>query len=556
MKRLVLVIAFLSACLAACTASAAEIGVVSTIDRVTVYRDRAEVTRVGTVQLVAGTHELLFNGLPAAVDADSLHISGKGTAAVTISGVEARRTYHAEEQVQRIRELEEQLETLNDEVNHIEGALHIIEGQREFLRAIHVPSLSDLPKESEVPKPSLANWQSILDLRATKLGELNAQQLDHERQKRELQQQIEALNNELNKLRGGPGRSTISAVVDLDVEKGGSQILELTYIVRPAGWLPLYDVRLDAEAKKVALTYLGTVVQKTGEDWANVRLTLSTAQPQIGASAPELRPIHLAAYEARPKAPQAAPQPTMALEGRDAGGRVPYALSDERRVQYLDAEYAAAPEQATVQIVGPLVLFEVPGREDVPSDGNPHRATVTTESFEAELEHVALPKLVPHTFLKAKLTNDSENPLLAGKANVFVDGNFVGAGVLDSVAAGEEFELGFGADESVKVERTELKDLTGKSGIFNNRRSIARGYRIEVANYRDEDVQLTLLDQIPVPQDEEIKVTLGQLNLQPTEKTEQGIISWEVKLPPREKKEVRFEYLVEYPENRQLVGLD
>jgi len=556
MKRTVLLISLLSTVFAAGTASAAEIDVVSTIDRVTVYRDRAEVTRRGSVELAVGKHELIFDGLPAGVDPDSLRVSGKGTAAVTIGGVEARRKYHAEEQVERIRELEQQIEALNDEMKRVESGIKLIEGQREFLRSIRVPSLGDLPKEYELPKPSLANWQSILDLRATKFSELSAQQLEHERRKRELERQIEALNNELNKLRRGPGRSTVSAVVDLDVERAGAQTLELTYMVRPAGWLPLYDVRLDAEAKKVDLTYLGTVVQKTGEDWLDVKLTLSTAQPQVGASAPELRPIHLAAYEGRPKASQAAPPPMMMPEARDAAGIVPRRVSDEVRLQTLDALYAAVPEQATVQAVGPLVLFEVPGREDVPSDGNPHRATVTTEFFEAELEHIAVPKLVPHTFLKAKLTNDSEKALLAGKANVFVDGNFVGTGILDSVAAGEEFEQGFGADESVKVERTELKDLTGKSGILNNRKSVARGYKIEVTNYRDEDVHVTLLDQIPVPQDEEIKVTLGSLNLQPTEKTEQGAIRWEIKLAPREKKEVQFEYLVEYPESRQLVGLD
>ncbi len=532
---------------------AGEITVESKIDRVTVYRDRAEVTRVGTVDVPVGAHELSFDALPAGVQADTLRVSGKGSAAVTIGGVEARRAFHAEEQIARVRELRERIEALSDESKRIDGRLNVIQHQQKFLNSIHVAPLKDLPEEYELPKPSLANWEKTLGLLSTGLDDLVENRLALDRQKRNLGREIEAITNERNKVQGMQGRSTVSGVVDVDVERSGSLTLELTYVVRPAYWLPLYDLRLDTDKKRVELTYTGTVTQKTGEDWSNVKLSLSTAQPQVGASAPELNPIHLAEYRAEPsRARPTVERGTLAPAKTLTYGAVGDGVGGVALLGLVDA----VPEQAAMMVKGPLVLFEVPGREEIPSDGNPHRATVAIESFTAKLEHVAVPKMVAHTFLKAKLTNRTDTPFLAGKTNVFVGGNFVGSGWLDAVAPTEKFEVGFGADESVKVERTELKDLKGKSGIFKNRKSIARGYEIKIANYRDESVRLTLFDQVPVAKDEEIKVKFEESSIKPTEQTELGVLSWKLKLKPREEKELQFEYLVEHPKNRRLVGLD
>src|SRR5690606_19048540 len=70
--------------------------------------------------------------------------------------------------------------------------------------------------------------------------------------------------------------------------------LLLRYQVPSASWQSLYDARLMTGARNVApslvLIRRAAVQQRTGEDWRDAALTLSTARPASGASAPTLDP--------------------------------------------------------------------------------------------------------------------------------------------------------------------------------------------------------------------------------------------------------------------------
>ena len=69
-----------------------------------------------------------------------------------------------------------------------------------------------------------------------------------------------------------------------------SSTSSLRYAVPGASWAPSYDARLHVAERAVELSYFGLVRNSTGEDWNDVALTLSTARPNLGGGAPELRP--------------------------------------------------------------------------------------------------------------------------------------------------------------------------------------------------------------------------------------------------------------------------
>ncbi len=539
--------------------AAHEITADSTVARATVYGDRAEVTRAATVQLVPGEHEVRFEPLPASLVPDSVRVSGEGTAKVTIGGVEIDRSWHPERQAGRAKELEEKIESLDDEMKEINARKTVIQQQERFISTVEQYSASNLSKSLAVSSETTLDPSEIVGFVGTQRVALSELILELETRERAINRELEALRNKLAHVADARGNESIAAVVDVDAETAGNLALELTYVVPDAFWRPIYDARLADNQKSVELGYNAVVVQKTGEDWLDVGLRLSTAQPQIGARIPELAPLQLALATpqvrraraaGRVVAGQAAPPPAPPTREYFLDGE----MDELKALGYLDQK--AKVRVAAVESKGISVLFTVPGKEDIPSDGNEHKTAVSTAKFKVEPKHIAVPKLSPHVFLECEILNESDLPLLPGKVNTFVSGNFVGASTIDAVAPEEEFELGFGVDAAVKVEREELRDVRGKSGILKGKRRVTRGYEFTVNNNRKENVSITIVDQIPVSHDEDVKVSITEASIEPAEKNEDGILEWKLSLKPREEKKFQFEYQVEYPKSKHVSGLE
>ncbi|MBC7962921.1 MAG: DUF4139 domain-containing protein, partial [Steroidobacteraceae bacterium] len=144
-------------------------------------------------------------------------------------------------------------------------------------------------------------------------------------------------------------------------------------------------------------------------------------------------------------------------------------------------------------------------------------------------------------------------PLLPGKVNTFVGNSYTGSSQLKKVAAGEKFDLFFGTDDQVTVKREELKQHR-EAGLFGKNRIDYR-YRIQLANFRKEPLTLTLLDQLPLAGDEEIKVSLDDPSIKPDQIKSDGTLVWKTPLQPGEKKELTFGIVIEYPKEREITGL-
>src|SRR6185369_3859302 len=84
-----------------------------------------------------------------------------------------------------------------------------------------------------------------------------------------------------------------SAEVLVGSTQGGTTRLSLTYLVSGATWAPLYDARLHPAEARISIDWLAQVRQTTGEDWDDVAITLTTAQPLGGIDLPRLASVRL-----------------------------------------------------------------------------------------------------------------------------------------------------------------------------------------------------------------------------------------------------------------------
>jgi len=275
--------------------------VTSQIGAVTVYADRAIVTRTAQLQLAAGQVELVFEKLPTSLVDQSLQVSGKGSANTTILDVNARTTFIQATANPRVKALEDEIETEQKQGRLLSDRVAVLKEQRTLLGKIETAVTTPPGKDSTAPRATFEEWQKLLtfadDTRsklATETQTLDAQQKAHE-------ERLNALNAQLNELHSHSedGRSYKTVTLRVASAAAGTFDVALGYAVQGASWTPAYDARLHAEQRAVELTYFGIVRQRTGEDWKNVALTLSTARPSLGGGAPELSAWYLDVYQRR-----------------------------------------------------------------------------------------------------------------------------------------------------------------------------------------------------------------------------------------------------------------
>jgi uncharacterized protein (TIGR02231 family) len=202
------------------------------------------------------------------------------------------------------------------------------------------------------------------------------------------------------------------------------------------------------------------------------------------------------------------------------------------------------------------VVFELPGRLDVPSDGQPHKHVIAMRELEGKVEHHAVPRVVPAVFLVAKVTLSGEVPLLPGRVQHFVGSDLVGSSWMADRAAGEEFSLSFGPDDRLKAERKLVRRHVDRKGKDDE---IDYHFVTTLENHLGRDGAIELKDRIPVSGDERIVVTLDEDATTPgftTDPNELGILTWKVAVPKGGKKEVVLRYRVRAPRDLPIAGLE
>ncbi|MBI4603926.1 MAG: mucoidy inhibitor MuiA family protein, partial [Planctomycetes bacterium] len=367
-----------------------------------------------------------------------------------------------------------------------------------------------------------------------------------ERRREDLAASLAVASAEVERLRKPEERSVRSAEVTLEAADPGPARLRLSYVIPQAGWSPRYDARFDAAAGDLAVTYFGEVRQRTGEDWKDARLVLSTARPSVGASRPELVPLRLAAVAAEVRGRK--------IEHREeAAGRARAAIEAEAAAPEAAPEPAAAepaPEEGLVATgsreVATSAVFAVPGRASIPSDGRPHKVPVASFRERAATSLETAPRLERFVYLKCSARNASPHPMLAGPVDIYRGSGFMGTSRLKFVAPGRPFEISLGIEESLKVRRAVTADAWSE-----DRREHRQGFDVEVESFGEAPATVTVIENHPVSEIEEVTVRLDSSTTPPAERDDKsGILRWRLPLVPGESKRVHLEYTVRYPAGR------
>src|ERR1700758_276316 len=267
----------------------------------TVFTDGARVTRAGLRGIQPGVRSVVVASLPESADPSSVRVAARGHD-LALLNVEVQRRVGTEPRRESLAGLRADVERCRDAVKELDDADEAERAGLGFLGHLSEAAATSLAR-------ALSAGRAGYDELAAMAGHLSASTGTALGRRREIAARKRAAQRELDaavaRLAGAeqPGEPVvfIEVVVLLEAEAATAAEFELTYHVAGASWRPLYDLVLDGE--KLTVSYLAEITQRTGEDWPEVTLVLSTTRQGLSQTLPELRPW----YIGRPQPPRPAP---------------------------------------------------------------------------------------------------------------------------------------------------------------------------------------------------------------------------------------------------------
>lgn len=526
-----------------------EIVTQSSISAVTVFPDRASVTREAELTLVPGIHSVVFSGLPETLIPNSVRVSGKGTALVKVLGVDISTQFLESSLLPEIDKLQKEIDIVQLEIDKIKDKIDVLESQEKFLKSIEASTSSQASQEILLGKPDVQSWEKVISFLSAKLQDVKQSKLECKKVLTEQGAKLETLKKKLESIKPQKPLEGKRVTVLLESSRSGDFKLNLFYTVINARWSPLYTLRAIPDSSEIELALQASIQQISGEDWKDVDALLSTSSPALATNPPALNPWILDIYAPRPMLEKKAKGVEDRVMGEVVGGVMGGVVRE------VEAPVEAEMASAGVVETGLHLNFEIKRKVQIPSDGAPHKVPIDSQKMNVKLNYICVPKLKEAAFLRGKLKNTLAYPLLSGKADIFILQDYVGSAALPFVAAEEEAEIFFGEDSQIRVKYEQVKTEKTAPGFLSKTEKLRLVYKITVQNLRKYQVEAEILDQIPVSQNSKIEVKEVNISPAPTKKDEKGILSWVITLAPQEKREILIDFTIEYPKDANIIGL-
>lgn len=506
----------------------------SKVKHVTVFLNRAQITREVKTRIEPGKTNLVLTGLTTELDQQSIQVNGKGN--VIIMGISHLQNFLDEAMRPR------KLQILVDSLEYYNRQLLIEQNQKDILTKEEQLILNNQKIGGTQQNLTVAELKAMADFYRTRLNEIGVARIRSEEKLRQLNARIAKINNQIAEQRGFYARNTSEIVINLSTETATNVDLEVNYVVANAGWYPVYDLRAINTKTPVKLSYKANVFQNTGEEWNNVSLTLSTANPTLGGLKPELYTWYLDFV-----VPVALKQDK---SSRALYSNMPAAME---KVEAVEDDISSISNYVSTVQTSLNTEFKISLPYTVYSANKPTLVDIQNYEMKADYGYAVAPKLDHDAFLLAKATGWEEFNLLPGEANVFFEGTFVGKTFIDPNNIKDTLSVSLGRDKRVVVKREKLKDYSTRRTIGANQRD-SYAYEISIRNTKNEPIKITLEDHIPVSQNSQIEVTMtDEGGAKYNENT--GKLVWELVVQSNETKKVQYKFEVKYPKDKIVNGL-
>jgi len=255
------------------------------VSEVTVFIENAQITRKTSQFVTKGKSNLKFINLSPFIDAKSIQVKADGLA--TVLSVNHQQNFIDKlEKQEEVKELEAKFNTIGDKIKLEQTYLAILNEELAFLKE----NRNIGGKNQQV---SIINLKDASNFYGSKLTAIKLKEIERNNTLLDLNKQHNDIRNQLNTLRSKKEFPNGEIVVKIDAKNATKVAFEISYVVNNAGWFPSYDIRAKNINQPVELVYKANVKQDTKVEWKNIKLKLSSAEPNISGVIPELQTYFL-----------------------------------------------------------------------------------------------------------------------------------------------------------------------------------------------------------------------------------------------------------------------
>ncbi len=262
------------------------------VSEATVFIKGAQVLRKTSTSLPLGKSTVRFSGLSPYADAKSVRVNVDGD--VMVLSVNYQLNYN--DSIKQTTEIEnyiKQIDGLNEKIKLETVNKEIINEELAFLR--------ENKKVGGTEGVNYTNLKTTLAFYGERISELKMKELETDKKLKALTIERTSLERKLAALGNVKSEPTGEVVLEVDCKSTVKIPLELSYYVNNASWYPSYDIRAKNISEPIELVYKANIMQNTKEEWKNIKLKVSSVNPNLGNVAPKLKTYFLDYYTKPPR---------------------------------------------------------------------------------------------------------------------------------------------------------------------------------------------------------------------------------------------------------------
>lgn len=505
----------------------------------TVYFNSAEISQTTSATLPKGTSEIVIKNVADYLNENTVQIGAPSH--VTVLSVQFTNNYISEYEID---ENSPAIKKVRDSINLVEKELLKINNAKDS----EAKTIELLDKNHQVSGVnsglSVAELMKMVEYYKAKRTEVsNAYDVLDEKTKK-LTLVLTRLKNKLEvNTKNEEKTSKGKLVLQVMNEVAGNVDFSINYLTANANWKPFYDLRANSIAAPIEMMYKAQVVQNTGIDWKQVKLTLSSGNPNQNNQAPILNAWFLR-YEYGQDYGYSRDEKMNNLSEVVVTG---YRADKKARAE------ASVSNYTTIQENQLNISFDIDIPYDILSNGKAHSVALKEINLPATYKYYAAPRIEKEAFLLAEISDYSKYNLLQGEANIIFEGMYVGKTFINPNQTSDTLNLSMGRDKKISIKREKVVDKSGVK-FLSSKKEQTFTYDITIRNNKKEAVQLLLKDQYPLSSDKDIEIELKESDGAKIN-TETAILTWDLNLKPNETKKIRISYKVKYPKDKIIDNL-
>lgn len=525
----------------------------SKLEKVTIYPNKALVEKSVKVNLVKGDNKFIITQNATNVTSNAIHFSSSEDWFITSQNTQIQNLPEKEAAKKSLPQnvysqylvLKDKLDNLNAQITDNESLIGTITYQKTALNNLkavkntqEIDTISTIKTQFSFQRDEIKNLNKLYNDAVAKSTELYYQ-------KNSTLREIESL---IKKYVGGKKILTNenSILVSIYSNKNlQNETLTYSYTVYGVGSRYFYDVMLDEQTHKAVFSLKNSVYQNTGENWKDCEIVFSTSEGEYAGFDAELQPYYLDYNETKPQVKYRTYQNNV-VRAKTVRAESTMAMED---VATYDANYLSG--SSVMQNLSLNKEYTLSTPQSIATNEDVLTIPLYNEQTKAYFSRFSTPKNEEKVFYTALLPDWEDLGLLDSECDVYLNNRFISKSYINTSGISDTMRFSVGDDKNIKVTRKLRKTSPTEKGFLSKDIIETATITITIKNTKNESVELSLKDQIPISSNSEIKITdmdlaSGDLN------ANTGVVRWNVNLAPKEEKKIVFSYTVKYPKGHKV----